>query len=107
MTKYKYKKQISDIKNEAIKKSLIEFSKVYKEINYLMVKTYSKIYEIINDAKKGKMFILVDDENRENEVDLIIPASKITPHSINFMAKFITGMSIASENTVNYLNYGG
>ena len=37
---------------------------------------YSKIKDLINDAKKGKMFILVDDENRENEGDLIIPSSK-------------------------------
>ena len=37
---------------------------------------YSKISELINQAKRGKMFILVDDENRENEGDLIIPASK-------------------------------
>ena len=48
---------------------------------------YSKIVDLIEDAKKGKMFILVDDENRENEGDLIIPASKIKPSSINFMAK--------------------
>ena len=37
---------------------------------------YSKISELIDQAKKGKMFVLVDDENRENEGDLIIPASK-------------------------------
>jgi len=48
---------------------------------------YSKINDIINDAKRGKMFILVDDENRENEGDLIIPASKVSARSINFMAK--------------------
>ena len=53
---------------------------------------YSKITDLIKDAKKGKMFILVDDENRENEGDLIIPASKITPKSINFMAKFGRGL---------------
>ena len=53
---------------------------------------YSKITELIDHAKKGKMFILVDDENRENEGDLIIPASKITPSSINFMAKFGRGL---------------
>ena len=47
---------------------------------------YSKITDLIDQAKKGKMFILVDDENRENEGDLIIPASKTTPSSINFMA---------------------
>ena len=39
-------------------------------------KRFSKISSIIKDAKKGKMFILVDDKDRENEGDLIIPASK-------------------------------
>ena len=39
-------------------------------------KTFSSIKEIIKDAKKGKMFILVDDKDRENEGDLIIPGSK-------------------------------
>ncbi len=38
---------------------------------------FTSINKIIKDAKKGKMFILVDDENRENEGDLIIPANKI------------------------------
>ena len=37
---------------------------------------FSKISSIIKDAKKGKMFILVDDKNRENEGDLVIPGSK-------------------------------
>ena len=53
---------------------------------------YSKITDIISEAKKGKIFILVDDENRENEGDLIIPASKINPKTINFMAKYGRGL---------------
>jgi 3,4-dihydroxy 2-butanone 4-phosphate synthase/GTP cyclohydrolase II len=53
---------------------------------------YSKITDLIKDAQKGKMFILVDDENRENEGDLIIPASKTTAASINFMAKHGRGL---------------
>ena len=53
---------------------------------------YSSIKNIISDAKKGKMFILVDDENRENEADLIIPANKVNPNSINFMAKYGRGL---------------
>ena len=53
---------------------------------------YSKITEIIRDAKRGKMFVLVDDENRENEGDLIIPSSKVSPSSINFMAKHGRGL---------------
>ena len=47
----------------------------------------SKIEEIIEDAKNGKMFLLVDSEDRENEGDLIIPAQKSTPEAISFMAK--------------------
>ena len=48
---------------------------------------FSSINKIIAEAKHGKMFILVDDEQRENEGDLIIPACKIQSKSINFMAK--------------------
>ena len=47
----------------------------------------SMIEEIVDDARNGKMFILVDDENRENEGDLIIPAQMATPDAVNFMAK--------------------
>ena len=53
---------------------------------------FSKISSIIQDAKKGKMFILVDDKNRENEGDLIIPGSKCNSKSINFMAKHGRGL---------------
>ncbi len=48
---------------------------------------FSPIKQIIKDAKKGKMFILVDDKDRENEGDLVIPGSKCNSKSINFMAK--------------------
>ena len=53
---------------------------------------FSKISSIIQDAKKGKMFRLVDDKNRENEGDLIIPGSKCDSRSINFMAKHGRGL---------------
>ncbi len=53
---------------------------------------FSKISSIIQDAKKGKMFILVDDKNRENEGDLVIPASKCSSRSINFMATHGRGL---------------
>ena len=52
----------------------------------------SSISSIIKDAKKGKMFILVDNKNRENEGDLVIPASKANPKTINFMAKHGRGL---------------
>ena len=53
---------------------------------------FSSIASIIADAKKGKMFILVDDKDRENEGDLIIPGSKCNFKSINFMAKHGRGL---------------
>ena len=55
-------------------------------------KKFSNISSIIKDAKKGKMFILVDDENRENEGDLVIPGSKCNSKVINFMAKHGRGL---------------
>ncbi len=50
------------------------------------------IEEIIDEARNGKMYILVDDEDRENEGDLIIPAQMATPAAINFMATHGRGL---------------
>tara|TARA_Y100000590_G_C15733321_1_gene1017807 strand:- start:600 stop:1700 length:1101 start_codon:yes stop_codon:yes gene_type:complete len=61
-------------------------------MNENLKKDLSTIEEIIQEAKNGKMFILVDDPNRENEGDLIIPAQMITPEAINFMAKYGRGL---------------
>ena len=55
-------------------------------------KKFSTITSIISDAKKGKMFILVDDKKRENEGDLVIPGSKCNSKIINFMAKHGRGL---------------
>ena len=52
----------------------------------------SSIEDIIQDAKAGKMFILVDDENRENEGDLVIPAEFANDKAVNFMAKHGRGL---------------
>lgn len=52
----------------------------------------SSIEEILDDARNGRMFILVDDEDRENEGDLIIPAQMATPEAVNFMAKHGRGL---------------
>ena len=48
--------------------------------------------EIINEARNGRMYILVDDEDRENEGDLIIPGQMATPEAINFMARHGRGL---------------
>jgi 3,4-dihydroxy 2-butanone 4-phosphate synthase/GTP cyclohydrolase II len=52
----------------------------------------SPIEDVIEDARNGRMFILVDDEDRENEGDLVIPAQMATPEAINFMAKHGRGL---------------
>jgi 3,4-dihydroxy 2-butanone 4-phosphate synthase/GTP cyclohydrolase II len=52
----------------------------------------SPIEDIIEDARNGRMFILVDAEDRENEGDLVIPAKFATPDAINFMAKHGRGL---------------
>ncbi|HBV00620.1 3,4-dihydroxy-2-butanone-4-phosphate synthase, partial [Thalassospira lucentensis] len=55
--------------------------------NYL-----SPIEDVIEEARNGRMFILVDDEDRENEGDLVIPAQMATPDAINFMATHGRGL---------------
>ena len=59
---------------------------------YLSFSGLSPIEEIIDEARNGRMFILVDDEDRENEGDLIIPAQMATPDAINFMARHGRGL---------------
>lgn len=55
-------------------------------------KFLSPIEDIIADAKAGRMFILVDDEDRENEGDLVIPAEMADAKAVNFMAKYGRGL---------------
>ena len=79
---------------------------------------FHTIKEAISDIKRGRMVVLVDDEDRENEGDLVMAAQKVTPEAINFMAKFGRGLicltmtperanelqlpQMASENTANF-----
>lgn len=53
---------------------------------------FAKIEEAIKDIKTGKMVIVVDDEDRENEGDLVMAAEKVTPEAINFMTKYGRGL---------------
>lgn len=64
---------------------------------------FSSTADLIDDIKAGKMVILVDDEDRENEGDLVIAAEHVTPQSINFMAKEARGLiclSLTEEQIV-------
>jgi 3,4-dihydroxy 2-butanone 4-phosphate synthase/GTP cyclohydrolase II len=54
--------------------------------------SFSRIPEALEDLKQGKMVVLVDAEDRENEGDLVCAAEKVTPEVINFMAKFGRGL---------------
>ncbi|ONI56378.1 3,4-dihydroxy-2-butanone 4-phosphate synthase [Wolbachia pipientis wVitA] len=52
----------------------------------------SSVEDVLEDARSGKLFILVDDENRENEGDLIVLAEKIKPEHMAFMVRYGTGV---------------
>ncbi|NQW10748.1 MAG: 3,4-dihydroxy-2-butanone-4-phosphate synthase [Alphaproteobacteria bacterium] len=52
----------------------------------------SSIEEVVEEARRGRMFILVDDENRENEGDLCVVGQMVTPEVVNFMAKHARGL---------------
>jgi 3,4-dihydroxy 2-butanone 4-phosphate synthase/GTP cyclohydrolase II len=61
-----------------------------------MEKTFNTIEEALEDIKNGKMIIVVDDEDRENEGDLVMAAEKVTPEAINFMATYGRGLICVS-----------
>jgi len=63
------------------------------------------IEEAIDEIRRGRMIILMDDKNRENEGDLCMAAEKVTPDAVNFMARFGRGLICLTltEERVNYL----
>ncbi len=54
--------------------------------------SFAKVEDAIGDIRQGKMLVVIDDEDRENEGDLIIAADKVTPEAINFMATYAKGL---------------
>ncbi len=71
----------------------------------MRVRMINTIEEALDDIRQGKMVILVDDEDRENEGDLTMAAEKVTPEAINFMAKYGRGLICLSltEGRLNEL----
>ena len=78
---------MSDEKGKLVSISNQDVGRVREDLDCL-----SSIEEIIDEARNGRMFILVDDEERENEGDLVIPAQMATPDVINFMATHGRGL---------------
>lgn len=78
-----------------------------QEGGYKMYK-FNTIEEAIEDIKAGKIIVVIDDENRENEGDLVMAAEKVTPEAINFMAKYGRGLICmpVAEKRLNELNIG-
>ena len=66
---------------------------------------FNTIKEALEDIRQGKMIVIVDDEDRENEGDLFLAAEKVTPESVNFMASFGKGMICVplTEDRARYL----
>jgi 3,4-dihydroxy 2-butanone 4-phosphate synthase / GTP cyclohydrolase II len=71
------------MENLALKQALVSVE---------LSKYLSSAEELIEEARNGRMFILVDDEDRENEGDLVVPAQFATPDAINFMARHARGL---------------
>ena len=80
-----------------------------------MTKDNSNLFDTIEDAiedvKQGKMIVIVDDEDRENEGDLMIAAEMCTPEAVNFMAKIRTRVGLfdvngAADGSVGFANDG-
>ena len=53
---------------------------------------FATVEEAVEEIRQGRMIVLIDDEDRENEGDLAMAAEKITPDAINFMAKYGRGL---------------
>src|SRR5215470_18434954 len=66
------------------------------------------IEEAIEEIRQGRMVVLMDDKNRENEGDLCMAAEKVTPEAINFMARYGRGLICLSmtEHQLDQLNLG-
>jgi 3,4-dihydroxy 2-butanone 4-phosphate synthase / GTP cyclohydrolase II len=58
----------------------------------MMDSSFNRVEDAIKDIRKGRCVILVDDEDRENEGDLVIAAEKVTPQAVNFMAQHARGL---------------
>jgi 3,4-dihydroxy 2-butanone 4-phosphate synthase / GTP cyclohydrolase II len=78
---------LKSVSKEAVREAAEAERRTEADLAYL-----SPVEEIIEEARNGRMFILVDDEDRENEGDLVIPAQMATPEAINFMARFGRGL---------------
>ena len=66
----------------------------------------NSIEEVLSDIRSGKIIVIVDDENRENEGDLVMAAERVTPEAINFMAKFGRGLICVPISTARANSLG-
>ncbi len=69
---------------------------------------FTDVPDAIEEIRAGRMIVVVDDEDRENEGDLTLAAEKVTPEAINFMAKFGRGLVCLAmtEERLEHLNIG-
>src|SRR5213595_410427 len=67
---------------------------------------FDSIESVIADVRKGKMVIVVDDADRENEGDLIMAAEKVTPEAVNFMTKHGRGLVCVPTNGERLVQLG-
>lgn len=66
-----------------------------EDISYFMKTPFDPIPAVLSDIRRGRMVVVTDDADRENEGDLVMAAAKVTPNAVNFMAKFGRGLICA------------
>ena len=71
-----------------------------------MTGLFNRVEQAIHDLKQGKMVVVVDDEGRENEGDIVFPAQTITPEVMNFMIRHCSGIICLclTENKIKQLD---
>ena len=87
----------------AVPYSLLEFTSVMRSHA-----PFCDVETALEEIRAGRMIVVIDDEDRENEGDLTMAAEKITPEAINFMAKFGRGLVCLAmtEERLDYLRLG-
>src|ERR1041384_33885 len=82
--------QLSESQNLAFEDALIDSGRPL-ELRSLLMNSFAPIREVREELRAGRMIVLVDDENRENEGDLVMAAEKVTAEAVNFMVRNACG----------------
>src|ERR1022692_3738476 len=92
----------------ALGRSLLCLNPALLQFAFMPPPSFADVPAAIEEIRNGRMIVVVDDEDRENEGDLTLAAEKVTPETINFMAKYGRGLVCLAmtEERLEHLNIG-